>query len=64
MYFPIPAAVIGLASIIFRIFYGAGYVRSGAKGRLIGAIANDLCVLGQFGLAMASGIMFVLGNAP
>jgi hypothetical protein len=64
VYFPIPAACIGLATIIFRIFYSVGYVRSGAKGRLIGAIGNDLCILGQFGLAFASGVMFILGNSP
>ena len=64
IYFPIPAAVIGLAVIIFRIFYGVGYVNSGAKGRLIGAIGGDLCILGLFGLSLASGIMFAMGNAP
>jgi len=64
IYFPIPAAVIGLGSIIFRIFYGVGYVKSGAKGRTIGALGNDLCILGLLGLSFASGVMFILGNQP
>ena len=64
IYFPIPAAVLGLIVIIVRAMYAYGYAKGGPAGRLIGALGNDLAVLALFGLSIASGIMFVLGNAP
>jgi hypothetical protein len=64
IYFPIPAAVLGLVIIVTRIFYAAGYVKGGPGGRLVGALGNDLGLLGLLGLSMASGIMFVLGKSP
>lgn len=63
IYFPIPAAAIGLALAIFRAIYSAGYAYSGPKGRLIGALGNDLCLLGLLGLSLASGIMFANGSS-
>ena len=63
IYFPIPAAAIGLALAIFRVIYSIGYAKGGPKGRLIGAIGNDLALLGLIGLGFASGAMFANGNA-
>lgn len=64
IYFPIPAAILGLAVIIFRAIYSIGYAKGGPSGRLIGALGNDLVLLGLLGLSMASGVMFVMGNTP
>lgn len=64
LYFPIPAAAVGLALFIFRIIYTIGYVKSGPRGRSIGALGNDLCLLGLLGLSLASAIMFVKGTTP
>ena len=64
VYFPIPAAIIGLLVIILRIIYSVGYVKGGPQGRLIGALGNDLALLGLLGLSLASGVMFVLGRVP
>lgn len=63
LYFPIPAAAIGLAVIIFRFVYAAGYASGGPAGRLIGALVNDFCMLGLFGLSIASGVMFIQGKS-
>ena len=64
IYFPIPAAVLGFGVFIFRLVYTIGYVKGGPGGRLVGAIANDLLLLGLVGLSFASGVMFVMGNKP
>lgn len=64
IYFPIPAAIIGVLVIIFRLLYSIGYTQSGPKGRLVGALGNDFCLLGLLGLSLASGIMFAMGNTP
>jgi glutathione S-transferase len=63
LYFPVPAAAIGLGVIIFRFVYAAGYASGGPAGRVIGALANDLCLLGLFGLSIASGVMFIQGRS-
>lgn len=63
LYFPIPAAAIGLALAIFRFVYAYGYANSGPTGRLIGAIANDLCLLGLLGLSFASGVRWINGDS-
>ena len=63
IYFPIAAAVLGLVLFIGRIFYSYGYANGGPKGRLIGAILNDLVLLGLLGLSLASGIMFAMGKS-
>jgi glutathione S-transferase len=62
IYFPIPAAVMGLALFIGRLIYSVGYVNGGPKGRLIGAIIGDLVLLGLLGLSLASAIMFIQGK--
>ena len=62
IYFPVPAAALGLAVIIGRIVYSVGYVNGGPKGRLIGALIGDLVLLGQLGLSIASSIMFIQGK--
>ena len=64
IYFPIPAAALGLAVFIFRAIYSVGYARGGPAGRTIGAVGNDLVLLGLLGLSLASGIMFIQGNIP
>ena len=63
IYFPVPSAVIGLVTAISRAIYSYGYANSGPKGRLLGAILNDLCLLGLLGLSVASAVMFTLGKA-
>jgi glutathione S-transferase len=63
VYFPIPAAAIGLALAIGRFIYSIGYANGGPKGRLIGALTNDFCLLGLVGLSFASAIMFINGNS-
>lgn len=62
LYFPIPAASIGLGVIVARFIYAAGYASGGPKGRYVGALANDLLVLAQFVLAVISSIYFINGN--
>jgi glutathione S-transferase len=62
LYFPIPAAALGLGIIIGRILYSIGYVTKGPQGRRIGVIINDLAFLGAFVLAFISSIYFILGN--
>ena len=62
LYFPIPAAAVGLGLVIFRFIYGIGYVRSGANGRYVGAIVSDLLFLAQFVIAVISSIYFVVGK--
>ena len=64
LYFPIPGAAIGLGVIIFRLVYAIGYAQGGPKARSIGAIGNDLCILGLLGLSIASSIMLIQGKAP
>lgn len=63
IYFPIPSAIIGLVMAIFRGVYAKGYASSGPTGRLVGALANDLCLLGLLGLSFASGIRWILGDS-
>jgi len=63
LYFPIPAAAIGLGVIIFRFFYAIGYSSGGPSARVFGAVANDFCLLGLFGLSIASGAMLIQGKS-
>lgn len=63
LYFPIPAAIIGLALAILRVIYAIGYANGGPKGRIFGALGNDLCLLGLLGLSFASGIKWVKGDS-
>jgi glutathione S-transferase len=62
VYFPVPAAVLGLVLFIGRLVYSFGYANGGPKGRLVGAILNDLVLLGLLGLSLASGILFASGR--
>ena len=62
IYFPIPAASVGLVMIISRILYSCGYAAAGPKGRLVGALINDLCFLALFVLAFISSIFFILNQ--
>ena len=62
LYFPIPAAAVGLGVVVFRFIYAFGYTSSGPAGRLIGALGNDILVLAQFVLAVISSVYFLKGN--
>ncbi len=59
IYFPIPAAAIGLGIIVCRMIYAIGYFIGGPKGRLIGVIGNDLLVIAEFVLAFISSVYFI-----
>lgn len=60
IYYPIPAASIGLFLIISRIVYSCSYSMGGPQQRLIGAIMNDAALLALFILSFISGIRFIL----
>lgn len=62
IYFPIPAAALGLAIFIGRIVYSVGYVIGGPKGRSIGALTNDFAMLAVFVLGVISSIFFIVGK--
>ena len=62
IYFPIPAASLGLVMIIARILYTCGYVASGPRGRAVGALFNYLAFLALFVLAFISGVYFILNQ--
>ena len=62
IYFPIPAASLGLAIFIARIIYSVGYVMGGPKGRSVGALINDFAMLGAFVLSVISSIYFIVGK--
>jgi len=62
IYFPIPAASLGLAIFIARIIYSVGYVVGGPKGRSVGALVNDFAILAEFVLAVISSIYFIVGK--
>ena len=59
VYFPIPAAAVGLAMVIGRLIYCIGYVMGGPTGRTIGVLINDLSILGLFVLGFISCIYFI-----
>jgi glutathione S-transferase len=59
VYFPIPSAVMGAVIIISRALYAIGYNSSGPNGRMIGALLNDLSILGLFGLSIATSVQFI-----
>ena len=63
LYFPIPAAAIGLGVFFARLIYSIGYSgEKGPQGRIFGALLNDLFLLGLFGLSIASGALLINGN--
>ena len=63
IYFPIPAAAVGLGVVVFRFIYACGYTSNGPAGRLIGALGNDILVLAQFVLAVISSVYFIKGDS-
>ncbi len=63
VYFPIPAAALGLAVFIGRLTYAIGYTRGGPTGRFIGVLINDIAIIGSFVLGVISSIYFILGNS-
>lgn len=63
LYFPVSAAAIGLAIIIFRAIYAIGYSSGGPGSRVLGAVAAHFCWMGLFGLSLASGAMLIQGNS-
>ena len=62
VYYPIPAAAIGLVMIIARIIYTCGYSVGGPGQRFVGAIANNLSTLAAFILSIISAIRFILAE--
>ncbi len=62
VYFPIPAASLGLAIFIGRIIYSIGYFMGGPKGRSIGVLINDLAFLAVFVLSFISSVYFIIGK--
>ena len=54
---PTAAGWLGWAYFIGRVFYTAGYLMKGPKGRLVGALIVDLSFIGLVGVAFASGGM-------
>jgi glutathione S-transferase len=62
VYFPIPAAIIGLALVFARAIYSIGYVKGGPKGRIFGGVLNSLCLLGLLGLGVASAVKLINGE--
>jgi glutathione S-transferase len=60
VYFPIPAAALGLAIFIGRLAYAIGYMTGGPAGRMIGVLINDLAILGAFVLSVISSIFFIV----
>lgn len=63
IYFPIPAAAVGLGIIVARFVYAIGYTSNGPTGRLIGALGNDILVLAEFVLAVISSVYFLKGDS-
>lgn len=53
------SAALGALLVVFRWAYANGYAKGGPKGRLIGAIGNDLVLLGLLGLSITSGVFFL-----
>ncbi len=64
LYVPVVQASFGLAMIVGRVIYTIGYVKSGPKGRLIGAILWDTGLLASMALACMSGIKLIQGKRP
>lgn len=62
VYFPIPAAALGLTIFIARIIYSVGYAMGGPRGRSIGALINDVAFLGVFVLSFLSSVYFIIGK--
>jgi glutathione S-transferase len=52
LYCPCTATILGVVMIVARMIYAIGYVSGGPNGRRIGAILNDLAVLGLFVMAV------------
>lgn len=63
LYFPIPAAAVGLGITVSRFIYACGYTMNGPGGRVVGALLNDILVLGLFGLAVTSSIFYLQGSS-
>ena len=59
LYFPIPAASLGLAMILFRAWYVCGYRCSGPNGRIVGALLNDLMIVALFILGFISAVYLI-----
>lgn len=64
LYYPLQAAGFGLALAIFRVIYSVGYVVYGPKGRAIGALGNDFCLVALIYLTTMTGWKIVNGQAP
>ena len=63
LYCPCMATGFGVLMIVSRIFYSVGYVNSGPKGRLVGALLNDIAILGLFIMSMIFLVNKIRGNS-
>ena len=62
LYFPIPAAAMGLGITVSRFVYAWGYTYAGPGGRAAGVLVNDLLVLGLFVLSIITSVYFIQGK--
>jgi glutathione S-transferase len=63
IYFPLPAAALGVGVFVFRLIYAVNYAKKGPGGRGLGAIGNDLALLGLLSLSLASGVKLALSTS-
>lgn len=64
LYYPVPAACLGLAIIIGRLVYAIGYASKGPQGRVVGVILSNIGFLGCFGLSITSAVNMIQGYSP
>lgn len=63
VYYPVYASILGLAIIAGRFIFAIGYVTSGPKGRLAGALTVDVALLGLLYFAVMSGWNITQGKS-
>ncbi len=62
IYYPIYASILGAVIFVGRLLFAIGYVSSGPKGRMAGALLVDLALLGLLGLGVLSGYKITQGQ--
>ena len=63
LYCPCIASGLGGLMIISRILYATGYANKGPNGRLIGAVLNDVALLGLFIMGMIFVVKLMMKNS-
>ena len=61
IHYPKQAAILGAIHFIGKLLYGIGYVKGGAKKRILGAIPATMSSFVVFIFAFASGVKLVRG---